>query len=95
MCCSSFASLKSTLTPVNKDIIVINICIMYKCIWENVFSEMIGLAMLVYDRCIKVHFSEKVFALYKIKFSSFLCKLITVCILSLFHVFLCCITKQK
>ena len=29
-------------------------------------SEMIGLAMLVYDRCTKVHFSEKVFALYKV-----------------------------
>ena len=26
---------------------------------------------------LRVHFSEKVFALYKLKFSSFLCKLIT------------------
>ena len=57
--------------------------------------EMIGLAMLVYDRCIRVHFSEKVFALYKLKFSSLFCKLKTVCILSLFHVFLCCMTKEK
>ena len=52
---------------------------MYKYIWENVFSEVIGLAMLVYERYIKVHFCEKVFALYN--FSCFLCNLITAYIL--------------
>lgn len=45
---------------------------MYKYIWERVFSEMIGLAMSVYDRCTKVHLSEKVLALYNLKFSSLL-----------------------
>jgi len=62
MCCLSFASLKRTLTPVNKDIIVIDIypsCINIYTVLECI-SEMVGLPMLVYDRCTKVPFSENV-----------------------------------
>ena len=89
MFCWSFASLKSTLTPVNKDLIVTDRPIMSKYMWEKIFLENDWFSDV--SGCT----SMKKSALYKLKFSSFLCKLIVVYILLLFHIFLCCITKQK
>ena len=89
MFCWSFASLKSTLTPVNKDLIVTDRPIMSKYMWEKIFLENDWFSDV--SGCT----SMKKSALYKLKFSSFLCKLIVIYILLLFPIFLCCITKQK
>ena len=40
---------------------------MYKYIWENVFSEVIGLVMLVYERCIKGALQRKSLCFVQVK----------------------------